>query len=141
MKLDVFVTKLALSVLMLVSINTAMASAYTTSANTQNKSATSTTAVPSAAVAATPDFQVAMKLSRSTNLNDFHDGTRNDSLDYEVNPTIKTSFGTFKTSITYSQNLRDKSSRTASDWGDIPLIYAFAPTSWKWAQRDAKVSY
>lgn len=111
-----------------------------TGANTQTITSTTTVATP-AAPKAPSDFHLGMEISRSTNLIDFQDGTRNDSLDYALSPSIKTSFGTFLTSLTYSQNLRDQYSRTASDWGDVPLIFSFKPTVWKLLDRDAKFSY
>ncbi len=142
MKLNVFVTLLVSSVLMLASINKATAS---TSANTPNSNNSTTTSVTNIAVVApavsTANFRFDVRVTRSTNLIDFQDGTRNDSLGYEFTPTMVTSFGTFITSISYSQNLRDKYSTTASDWGDIPVIFAFPSSTWKWSARTVKLSY
>ena len=136
MKLNVFVTLLVATVLMLASINMATAS---TSANT--KAVTSTTvAVPASAIPAS-DYHLALAVSRSTNLIDFQDGTRNDSMDYSLTPSMKTSFGTVTTSLAYSQNLRDQYSRTASDWSDIPLVLSFRPKLFRLADRDAKIFY
>ena len=137
MKLNVFVTLLVPTVVMLASIN--MASAMT-SANTQT--ATSTTALPEPAPAAAASaFHFSLSLSRSTNLVDYQDGSRSDSLDYAFNPSMKTSFGSFATSLAYSQNLRDQYNSTASDWSDIPFIFSFNPKTYIWLARNAKVQY
>lgn len=120
---------------MLASINMA------TAATSANAPASSTTLIATPVAQPTPNFHVDMKLTRSTNLIDFQDGTRSDSLDYEITPLMKTSYGSLITSITYSQNLRDMYSRTASDWGDVPLIFAFKPTNWQWSDNTAKISY
>ena len=122
---------------MLASIN--MASAMT-SANTQT--ATSTTALPEAApVAPASAFHFSLSVSRSTNLVDYQDGSRGDSIDYSFNPSMKTSFGSFASSVAYSQNLRDQHSSTASDWSDIPLIFSFKPKTFMWLERNAKLQY
>ena len=137
MKLNVFVTLFVPTVVMLASINMATAA---TSANAQ--AATSSTTLP--AVLATPpptDFHFSLSVSRSTNLVDFQDGSRGDSLDYAFSPSIKTSFGSFATSLSYSQNLRDQHTSTASDWGDIPLIFSFKPKTFIWLERNAKLQY
>lgn len=123
---------------MLASINRATAS---TSANTPNATTSVTNVAVVLPVVATPNFHFDVSVTRSTNLIDFQDGTRNDSLDYGFTPTMVTSFGTFITSISYSQNLRDKYSNTASDWGDIPIIFAFPSSAWKWSDRTVKLSY
>lgn len=134
MKLNVFVTLFVPTVLMLVSINIAVAATPPTG--------TSTTSIVTPDVAApVSDFHASMNISRITSLNDFQDGSRNDSLNYEISPSLKTTFGTLISSITYSQNLRDQYSRTASDWGDIPVILAFKPVSPKWLGKNFKNTY
>jgi hypothetical protein len=132
MKICDFVTQLAATVLMLASSNTAWAN---TSANTQN----STT---SAALAITPNFSISASLSRSRSLIDFQDGTRSDSIDYTVSPSIKVSYGTFLTSLTYSQDLKDQYSNTANDWADVPVTFGFKPTKFNLSDNfDAQISY
>lgn len=71
-------------------------------------------------------------ISRSTTLYDHQDGTRKDSMDYLFVPSLKTSFGSLKAKIIYSQDLRDDSA-TASDWGDIPVTWALIPNKWRWS--------
>lgn len=124
-------TLLAATVSMLASINSATAQ---TSANTPASTAsTSTTAVakPKAAAPTTPDFNIKASITRSSSLIDFQDGSRSDSMDYMVSPSLKVSFGTFSTVLAYSQDLRNVYDKRASDWADIPLSFAFKPTTWK----------
>lgn len=137
MKLNVFVTLFVPTVLLLASINVASAA---TSANTQT--ATSTTTIPAEAPVQPPSaFHFSLSLSRSTNLVDYQDGSRSDSVDYAFSPSLKTSFGTLATSVAYSQNLRDQYNSTASGWSDIPLIFSFKPKTFVWIERNAKVQY
>lgn len=139
--MNVFVTLLAAIVLMLASINSAIAS---TSANTQTKTAanTSKTAAAKPAAATTPDFNIAASITRSTSLIDFKDGTRSDSMEYMVNPSLKLSYGTYSTVLVYSQDLRDEYTKTASDWADVPLSFAFNPTRWKFNDNfNARMTY
>ncbi len=137
MKLTVFVTLLAPTVVMLASIN--MASAMT-SANTQT--ATSTTAFPVQVIPPlSAAFSFGLSLTRSTSLVDFQDGSRSDTLDYIFNPSMKTSFGSFATSLAYSQNLRDQYDSIGSDWSDTPLIFTFNPKTFTWLERNAKLKY
>lgn len=135
-------TLLAATVLMLASINTATAQ---TSANTQTaKASTSTTAPvkPKAAAPSTPDFHIAASISRSTSLIDFQDGSRSDSMDYMVNPSLKVSYGTYSTVLAYSQDLRNEYDKRASDWADVPLTFAFNPTRWKMNDSfNARITY
>lgn len=133
MKLNVFVTLLVPTVVMLASINMASAS---TSANAQT--ATSTTTVAPAPVS---DYHLNVTLSRSTNLIDFQDGSRGDSMDYAVSPSMRTSYGIYSTAFSYSQNLRDQYTRAASDWGDIPVTFSLKTTPWTWLNRSARISY
>lgn len=136
MKLNVFVTLIVPTVLLLASINVATAA---TSANAQT---TSTTPVPAAASTPPPSaFHFSLSLSRSTSLVDYQDGSRSDSMDYAFSPSMKTSFGSFTTSLAYSQNLRDQYSSTASGWADIPLIFSFKPKTFTWIERNAKLQY
>ncbi len=137
MKLNVFVTLFVQTVVMLASINMATAA---TSANVPTATSTTLGATPVAA-APSSDYHMSMSISRSTNLIDFQDGSRSDSLDYSLAPSMKTSFGTFAAALAYSQNLRDQYSRTASDWSDIPVSFSFKPKVFKLADRDAKISY
>lgn len=137
MKLNVFVTLLVQTVVLLASNSVASAS---TSANTQT--ATSLTALPATAPAAPASaFHFSLSLSRSTNLVDYQDGSRSDSIDYAFSPSMKTSFGSFASSLAYSQNLRDQYSSTASDWSDIPLVFSFKPKTFIWIERNAKLQY
>lgn len=142
MKINAFVTLLAATVLMLASINSATAQ---TSANTPSSTAsTSTTAPvkPKAAPASTPDFHISASISRATSLIDFQDGSRSDSMDYMVNPSLKTSHGTYSTVLAYSQDLRNEYDKRASDWADVPLSFAFKPTIWKMNDSfNARFSY
>jgi hypothetical protein len=75
------------------------------------------------------NFHLKLNLSRSSSLVDFKDGSRADSMDYELTPSYKTSYGTAKASLTYSQDLRDKN---AVDAGDIPLTFDFKQFSPGW---------
>ncbi len=133
MKLNVFLTIILQTVLMLDSSNMAMAAVSLTAPT------------PTSTVAVSPPqpskVRTSMQVTRGTNLIDFQDGSRSDSLDYGFSPSLQTSFGTFLASISYSQNLRDQYSSTNSDWGDIPVIFAFKSTSAKWSNRTAKISY
>ncbi|MEQ1721970.1 MAG: hypothetical protein ABL930_02260 [Pseudobdellovibrio sp.] len=142
MKITDFVTLLAATVLMLASSNTALAN---TSANTQNSTTTATSntkVTKPAPVATTPDFNISVSISRSTSLIDFQDGTRSDSMDYSVSPSLKVSFGTFSTVLAYSQNLRDEYTKTASDWSDIPVSFSFNSTKFKLTdEQNARISY
>lgn len=138
--MNVFVTLLVPTVVLLASTHMAVASTITTtSANTQTASSTTALAAPVAPAAS--NYNISMSVTRSTNLIDFQDGSRSDTLDYSISPSLKTSYGSFATSITYSQNLRDQYSRTASDWGDVPLSFSFKPTTFKLLERNAKLSY
>lgn len=137
MKLNVFVTLLVPTVVMLASINMASAS---TSANTQTSTSTTSVTTPAPAAPASA-FHFSLSVSRSTNLVDYQDGSRGDSIDYSFNPSMKTSFGRFATSVAYSQNLRDQYSSTASDWSDVPLIFSFKPKTFIWLERNAKLQY
>lgn len=134
------------SVLMLVSSPLAMASTniktnIKTNANTTLKPATSITAIDRNAPIKPPaPFQFALQVTRSASLYDFQDGTRNDSLNYELSPSMQTSIGTFKALASYTQNLNDKS-QTASDWNDTAIIYAFPPTSWQMTDNTIRISY
>lgn len=137
MKLNVFVTLLVPTVVMLASINMALAM---TSANTQTSTSTTsvTTAPPTPSTSA---FHFSLSISRSTNLVDYQDGSRGDSIDYSFKPSMKTSFGSFASSVAYSQNLRDQYSTTASGWSDIPLIFSFKPKTFLWLERNARLQY
>lgn len=140
MKISSSVPKICLTVLMLVSINLAMAS--TTPSTTQTSVAKNPKPMSTEdSTEKTPKMQLTMKLTRSTSLIDFQDGSRNDTLNYEVSPSLLTSFGTFKTIITYNQNLRDEYSTTTNDWGDLPIAYIFKPTIWKWNTNDVRITY
>lgn len=140
MKLNVIVTLLGTAVLMLASINTASAAnAPSTSANTQT---TSTTQAKKTETKETEtQFHIAASVTRSTNLIDFQDGSRSDSMDYQVSPSLKMSIGTLSTSLSYSQDLKDESS-TASDIGDIPLKFSFNRTKLDWFEtKQASLGY
>lgn len=74
-------------------------------------------------------------VSRNRSMIDFEDGSREDGMDYLFNPALTTSFGKFSAKIAYSQNLHDDpetNSKTASDWADVPVTFAFKPYSWLW---------
>lgn len=129
MKLNVFMTLILGTVLLLASANQAQAG------NTAGSSTTTASAPP------TQDFHLKLNLSRSTNLVDFHDGTRTDGMDYEIDPSLKTPWGTVMASITYSQDLRDQTSESPSDWGDVPVILILAPTKLHLFGGQAKVAY
>lgn len=137
MKLNVFVTLILRTVLLLASVSSAWADS---SANTQS---VSTTTLPQQSQAQPPpqNFHLKFNVARSTNLVDFQDGSRGDSVDYELTPSIKIPWGALAASITYSQDLRDQYSKTASDFGDVPLIWALKPTDLKWPGQTAKISY
>lgn len=126
--------KVAMSVAMAATVATTVTTAKalpaTSAATTKTPSATTSTtkvARPATPIQAS-NIRAKLSFTRSTNLIDFQDGTRKDSFDYELAPSMKTSQGTFATSITYSQDLRDQYSGTASDWGDVPIVFAFNPT-------------
>ena len=113
MKLNVFVTLFLRTVLLL-------ASSVPLLAQTQ---LTSNTKVP-----APQNFHLKLNLSRSTSLVDYHDGTRSDSMDYELTPSYKIRAGTFFAALTYSQDLRDNQG-DSNDAGDIPV--SFTMPGWK----------
>ena len=113
MKLNVFVTLFLRTVLLL-------ASAVQVLAQSQ---LTSNTKMP-----APQNFHMKLAVARNTSLVDFHDGTRTDSMDYELTPSYKIAAGTFSAALTYTQDLRDKQNGD-SDAGDIPL--SFTLPGWK----------
>lgn len=113
MKLKVFVSIILRTVLLLASADTVLAQAQLTS----------NTLIP-----APQNFHLKLNVSRSTSLVDFQDGSRTDSMDYEITPSYKIWGGTLAAAITYSQNLRDSQSDD-SDAGDIPL--SFSIPGWK----------
>ena len=53
-------------------------------------------------------------------------------LDYLIIPRLKTSFGSFKAIIGYSQDLRDKSPE-ASGFSDIPISFSLKANKWNWS--------
>lgn len=77
-----------------------------------------------------PNILIATKITRTTNIYELDDGTKNDNLNFEVAPTLQTSLGSFKTTIAYVQNLRGDKSTTVSDWNDVPFIYIFPFQDW-----------
>lgn len=134
MVLKLFVTLLAATVMLLASIKPAIAASTTTSTTTlKQKPAAPTT--PS-------NFKMGLSITRSTNLIDFQDGSRFDSIDYAILPSYRMDSGTISSSISYSQNLRDQYNNTAGGLGDIPLTFSFKTNTWKWNDnQNAKFSY
>ena len=118
MKLNVLMTLFLRTVLLLVSAGPALADSQNTS-----------------------NLHLKMNISRSTNLIDFNDGSRSDGMDYELSPSLKIPWGTVSTSVTYSQDLRNQYSTTASDFGDMPVAFTFAPTDLKWTTISARLIY
>lgn len=132
MKLATAVTLFVGSVLLLA--NSAIAAdvpattPLSTSAPTQTTVQTaiqSVTTKPVKKAASSPTYGVFALLSRSTSLVDFQDGTRADNMDILLSPSVKLSAGRLSAVMTYSQNLRDDSSQTENDFGDIPVTFAF----------------
>lgn len=86
-----------------------------------------------------PKLSVAMQISRGQSLYDHKDGSRSESIDYLVAPSLKLSWGALKAKLIYSQNLRDETGHiydgtaAASDWGDIGVTFAKNPYKWMWS--------
>jgi hypothetical protein len=124
------VTLLAVSVVALVSF----LSTVTFAASAQpNKVVISADQIAKSEEKSSLDISGDLQISRSTSLYDHQDGTRKDSMDYLFIPGLKTSFGSFKLKIAYSQDLRDDSD-TASDWSDTSIIYSMKSYKWNWSQ-------
>lgn len=90
---------------------------------------------------ASPNILIATKVTRTANIYELDDGTKNDNLNFEVAPTLQTSIGSFKTAISYVQNLRGDKSTTVSDWNDIPFIYIFPFQDWVSSIDTVRLAY
>lgn len=77
-------------------------------------------------------FSIEALIARSTSLYDHKDGTAKAGVDYLVSPKIKTSLGTIKAAISYSQDVKDESEE-ASSFNDIPLSFSLTPNKWQWS--------
>ncbi len=115
----------AVSVSLLASLNTWAASTTTAPA------ASSSTTQAKKVVDSSPKFNARFEMSRSTSLVDFKDGSRSDSIDYLLRPSVSFSFGKIKSDISYTQNLRDQFTKTENDFGDIPVTFDLKPTQLK----------
>lgn len=116
MKLATAVTLFVASVLLLA--NSAIAA--------ESQTATQTvTTKPAKKAESLPSYGVLALLNRSTSLVDFQDGTRSDNMDFLLSPSVKLAPGRLSATMTYSQNLRDDSSQTENDFGDIPVTFTF----------------
>lgn len=74
-------------------------------------------------------LSVSMSISRSSSAVDFQDGRRYDAMDYGLGLSYAASPFNFSTRFAYSQDLHDDSSKTANDWGDVPLTVSMKGAS------------
>ena len=136
MKLNVLVTLLVCTVLMLVSSISATAS---TTPETNN---TSTTQTKTEKAPAPKSFGLSMEISRSTSLVDFKDGSRSDGLDIVIVPSVSAFNGKISAQLAYSQNLRNQYSQTENDFADVPVTYAFKAIPLSWVDgKNTRFSY
>lgn len=77
-------------------------------------------------------FSVEALIARSASLYDHKDGTAKAGVDYLVSPRLKTSLGTMKAAISYSQDVKDESEE-ASSFNDIPLSVSLTSNKWQWS--------
>lgn len=77
-------------------------------------------------------FSIEALIARSASLYDHKDGTAKAGVDYLISPQIKTTIGTVKAAISYSQDLKDES-EAASTFNDIILSYSLNPNRWQWS--------
>jgi hypothetical protein len=73
-----------------------------------------------------------VEVSRGTNLYDFNDGSRGESLDVLVLPTLTTSVGTFSIKEVYSKNLKNEDD-VANGFSDASIIYGLKAKNWEWS--------
>lgn len=135
MSLKLFVTFLVASVLLLVSKDMAWAANNNTITTTAKKK----TFQPPKEV---NNWIVELSFERSTNLIDFEDGSRSDSMSYSLKPSYKMAYGNLSTTLVYIQNLRDSFDSTTAGLADIPISFSFKTDSWTWNDsQKAKFNY
>jgi len=82
----------------------------------------------------TSDYKLSgqFQVSRSTNLVDFQDGTRSDSIEFLLAPSLKTPIGNFSLKQSYAENIKD-SEDTANGFSDTSVSYNRGSYDWAWS--------
>ena len=83
---------------------------------------------------ASPDYIMSaiVQVSRSTNLVDFQDGSRSDSYEVLMNPSLKTPIGNFSVKETFAQNVKDNEDIT-NGFSDMAISYNRGSFDWAWS--------
>lgn len=134
--LSLNMTLFALTILALVSASSSFAAGSSKSATklaSVNKSVMSADRIVKPKVEK-PDykFSIASIISRSTSLVDHQDGTRSDSFEVLVAPSLLTPIGNFTVKQSFSKDLRDDES-TEDGASDTSVIYGMPPKDWQWS--------
>lgn len=82
-------------------------------------------------------YSISAAMSGSRSLNDFQDGTRSDSVDFEMIPAYKWKYGLSRAILTYSHDPKDNQN---SDIGDIAFAHGFKPIDFERLQLGPAVS-
>lgn len=98
------------------------------------------TTKPAKKIETTPAYGIAAIISRSISLIDHQDGSKSDSADILLSPSVKFSTGRLYAFLTYSQDLRDEYAE--NDIGDIPVNFMLKPSTFNWVNGyETSVSY
>lgn len=77
-------------------------------------------------------FSMSAQVSRGTSLIDHQDGSRSDSMEILVLPSLSTPIGSFSIKETFSQNLNNADDVEAG-FSDASVTYAPKPIDWEWS--------
>lgn len=76
-------------------------------------------------------LSASLQTSYGTNLYDYQDGSRSDSFDLLIVPSLKMPFGNLSSKLSYSKNLKDEED-TNDGLQDIPVTFGFPSWNWVW---------